>query len=56
MALSPAQVLAAAGTTSSSLVMLGGLLTSKYPKVGPKLVGLAGAVMLVGNLLVLFVV
>jgi hypothetical protein len=48
-----AEILAFAGTLASALSMTGGWLTKKYPIAGPRLIGAAGAVMLLGNLAVL---
>ena len=49
-----AKILAFTGTTASILSMTGGWLTYGFPVLGPALMGSAGFVMLVGNVVVLF--
>lgn len=51
--LNGARILAATGTTASVLSLLGGYLTPWFPRLGPVLVGSAGAVMLAGNVVCL---
>lgn len=51
--MSGASILAAAGTSASVLSLLGGYLTPWFPRLGPALLGSAGAVMLLGNVVCL---
>lgn len=47
-----AVILAVAGTTASALSMVGGFLVHTRPRLGSRLLGAAGAVMLAGNVVV----
>jgi hypothetical protein len=52
--MSEAQILAIAGTTASACSMIGGWLSLRFQTAGAFLIGVGGAVMLAGNLTVIY--